>query len=137
MCSWKAACILMWYFGRDVVGRDEDIPHVFGHLGEVGDGAVLGDLLHQLVGVEAPLPGDLLEERVDLDQLVVVHDLADEGDREQRLDTGGCAGDDGDGAGRGDGGDGGVAHASALPGRSKIEPLKFGKAPRSSPASRE
>ena len=72
-------------------------------------GAMLGNLFHQLFGVEALLLGDFLEERVDLDQHVVVHDLPNEGDGKQRLNTRGCTGDDGDSAGRGDGGNSGIS----------------------------
>ena len=104
--------------GGDVVGGDENLPDFFGDFGQVVHGAVLGDLLHQLIGVKALFLGDVLEHRVNFDQLVVVHHLADEGDRKERLDAGRSAGDDGNGAGRGDGGDGGVPDRSlSLAGR--------------------
>ena len=49
--------------GGDVVGRDEDrAARPPGSPRMSLDRAVLGDLLHQLLGVEAPLLGDLLEE---------------------------------------------------------------------------
>ena len=95
--------------GCDIVGGDEDAADVLGYLGDVLDGAVLGDPLHQRLGIETALPGDSLEHRVDLDEDVLVQHLADVGDGEERLDPGGGAGDDGDGAGGGNGGDGGVA----------------------------
>ena len=90
------------------------------------DGAVLGDLLHQRLGVEPFGLGDLLEDRVHLDQDVLVHHLAHEGDREERLDAGGGVGDDGDGPGRRDGGDGGVA--DRLGARTVVDgPLEVGE----------
>ncbi len=76
-------------FRGDVVGGDEDPADVLGDLVDILDRAVLGDLLHQLRGVEAALPGDLLEERIDLDEDVVVEHLADVADGEERLDAAG------------------------------------------------
>ena len=70
--------------------------------------AVLGDLLHQFVGIEAALLGHPLEHGVHFDQFGAVHDPPDEGEREKRLDAAGAAGDDGEGAGRRDGRDRGV-----------------------------
>src|SRR5450759_229966 len=98
----------------DVVGRGEDPLHVGGHPVEVPHGAHLGDLLHELVAVEAALPRDLLEVRVALDHAVVVeHVGAHVADREQGLDAARAAGDDADGARGRDRGDGGVAHTGA------------------------
>jgi hypothetical protein len=100
------------------------------------DAAVIGDERHQLLAVEAALDRDLLEDRVHLDEAVVVHDGADVGDREERLDARGAVGDDRERAGWRDRGDGGVADRAAI-GRVVDRPSKFGKAPRSSASLRE
>ena len=98
--------------GGGFVGGDEEAAHVLGDLLDLPDGAGLGDALHELRGIEAPLFGHFFKEGVDLDQLGALHDPADEGDREEGLDAAGAAGDDADGAGGGDGGGGGVAQAA-------------------------
>ncbi len=98
--------------GGDVVGGGEHAAPALGHVVDVARRALVGDALHERLGVEALAPRDLFEVGVDLEHLVVVEHLAAHvAQGEQRLDAAGAAGDDGDGAGRGDRGDGRVAQA--------------------------
>ena len=66
--------------------------------------AGLGQLLHQIFGVEPFLLGYSLEVGVAFNQLGVVHDVANIAQGKQRLDTAGCSGDDANGTGRRNGG---------------------------------
>ena len=95
-------------FGRDVVSRDEYALNAFGHCPDIGAAAVLGNLLHQFVGIKATLLRNPLEYGVHLEQFGAVEHPPDKGEREQRLDAAGAAGDDGERARGRDGGDRGV-----------------------------
>ena len=98
-------------FGRHVVGGDEHLLEVVGHVRHLVEGAARGHLLHEVLAVEAAAPHGLLEERVRLRHLRVVHDVPDEGQGEQRLHPAGAPGDDADGPRGRDGGEGGVPQA--------------------------
>ncbi len=95
---------------RNVVGGLEELAVFEGDLLDALQAAGMGDFFDQFHGIKAVFPGDLLEDRIDLEQLVVVHYPAHVGNGEQRFDAAGAAGQDGDGAGGGDGGAGGVAY---------------------------
>ncbi|MPN16955.1 hypothetical protein SDC9_164304 [bioreactor metagenome] len=64
-------------FGRNVMGGHKNTPDVFGDFLHMGDGPLLRDLFHQLLGIKPALFGDLFEIRMGLHQLVVVHNVAD------------------------------------------------------------
>src|SRR5690606_1222562 len=82
----------------DLEGGDEGPADVRRHRRVVPDPAGTRDPGHELVPVEAPLPRETLEQRVDLGQPATEH-VADVGDHEHRLDAGAGARDDGDRAG--------------------------------------
>src|SRR5215217_27282 len=92
---------------RDVVRGHPHAAYVVRDVLDVAHGAVLGDLLHQLLGVETALPGKLDELGVDVGHLHVGL-TAHERHGEEWLDAAGAAGDHGDRSGRGYGGDGRV-----------------------------
>ncbi len=86
--------------GRDVVRRHEDALPLRRHRVEV-DVSRLGDLRHQVFGVPALAPRNRHEVFVHVgheDARLIAHKR----DREERLDAGRAAGDDGNGAGRRD-----------------------------------
>jgi hypothetical protein len=101
--------------GGHVVGADEHPPDVLRDAVHVGQGALLHDFVHQLVGVDARLHQPVLQNLIGLDKVGAVHHIADIGVGEHRLYAGGYPGDDGQGAGGGDGGDGGVSDGPAVP----------------------
>src|SRR5437660_8548186 len=79
--------------------------------GDAREGAAAGHLTHEGIGVEPSLPPEALEALADERQdALAVHALDPvlEGQREDRLDARGAAGDHGDGARGRDGGHGGV-----------------------------
>ncbi len=103
-------------FGGDLVGGDEA---AFGGVGDVVallEAAAGGEVVDEVLGVEALLARDGLEHGVDLGEahglggaLGVEEVLAGEGEREGGLDAAGAVGDDAEGAGGRDGRAGGVA----------------------------
>ena len=102
--------------GTDVVRADEHFADVLGDLLNVGERAGPGDLLHQLVRVEAALLEHTFQDRIDLHHLGLVHHVADIDVGEDRLNARGAPGDDRQGAGRGDGGHGAIAQGFVFPG---------------------
>ena len=84
--------------GGHVVGADEHPPDVLRDAVHVGQGALLHDFLHQLVGVDARLHQPVLQNLIGLDEVGAVHHIADIGVGEHRLHAGGYPGDDGQGA---------------------------------------
>ena len=96
------------------MGAHEHPLDLLGDAVHVGQGALLHDLLHQLLGVDPRLHQLVLQDLVGLNEVGVVHDVADVGVGKHRLHTGGHAGNDGQGAGGGDGGDSSVADGLAV-----------------------
>src|SRR5690606_8441350 len=86
--------------GGDFMGCYEDPLYVLGHLGQAMNGATAKNLVHELIAVEAPLLGDLLEDRIDEPQRPLT-DFVDERECEARVDTRRAFGGDADCAGRG------------------------------------
>jgi len=80
----------------------------------VRETSLAGDLVHYFIAVEAIFPGHLFEVRVYLQQLVVVHDVANKAEGKQRFDSAGAVGDDTQCSGGGDGGCSRVAVAALL-----------------------
>ena len=99
-----------------VVGGHEDLLDIFGNALDVAQASLGGHGPHEFVGVETACLGFGLEPGVDFGELVVVHDIAHEAQREQGFDAAGAVGDDAQGAGGRDGGQGGVAHGRDTPG---------------------
>src|SRR5215831_12439624 len=97
----------------DLVRGLEDARRALRKAADPMEGAALGDLLHERVRVEPLLLRELLEglvhEGQDALAVGLLHAVL-EGQREDRLDTGGAAGDHRDRTGRRDRGDGRVAH---------------------------
>src|SRR5215211_864242 len=91
-----------------VVRGDPHAAHVVRNLFDVAHGAMLRNLLHQLLRVEAALFGEFDELGVDVRHLHVGL-TAHESHGEERLDAARAAGDQGDRTGRGYRGDGRVA----------------------------
>src|SRR5215217_2813913 len=92
---------------RDVVRSDPYAAHVVGDILDVTHGAVLGDLLHQPLGIETPLFSELDELGVYVGHLHIGL-TPHERHGEERLDAARATGDHGDRTRRGDGGDGRV-----------------------------
>ena len=97
----------------DLVRRDEAAAHLVRHVLAAGQGAAGRQLLHQLARVEAAVARRLLEGAGDLGQERAVPHPPVVGERVERLDARGGAGDDRDRARRGDARPGGVAVARA------------------------
>ena len=98
-------------FGRDVVGSDKEPGDVFRYPLHIGERFLAADLGHELLGVEAALARNLLEEGMDFEHLLSIEYATGEHYCEQWLNTGGSTRDYGEGAGGRDGSDGGVAEA--------------------------
>ena len=117
----------------NVVGSAEDLFHPRRQIQPLQT-AGLRHIQHQLLRVETLIAGHRLEVGVAFHQPGVVHHIADIGEGKQRLDAAGGAGDDADGAGRGDGGGRRIPHGlrrsagagavvdAALPGRKDAAP---------------
>ena len=95
--------------GGHIVGAHKDPTDIGGNLVDMGDGALLGNALHQFLGIQAAGLQGLQQNGIDLHQTGVVHHVADVGISEDGLHAGRAAADHGDGTGGGDGGDGAVA----------------------------
>ena len=80
------------------MGRDEKFLDVHGYIIHTLNGAVPGNTLHQLEGVESPFPGDFFEDGMNFNQYVVVHYLPHIGDGKDRFHPGGGTGDNRNGA---------------------------------------
>ena len=92
-----------------VMGGYEHSANVFGYLRHILDTAPLGNLIHEVLTVETAFPGHLFEIWIDFQQLVVIHDIAHETQREQRFNAAGTPGQNTQGAGGGNGGGCGIA----------------------------
>ena len=96
------------------MGGDKYFADLLGYLFDFFDAASPGNFIHQFTAVKAPVVGHLFKIRIDFQQFVVVHYVADKAEGKQGLDTAGAAGNDAQGAGGGDGRTGGVAQFNAL-----------------------
>ena len=91
------------------MGGNEYAADVFGYLLHFLDAALFGDLVHQFFAVKTAFAGRFLKIRIDLHQLVVVHDVAHETQCKQRFDAAGASGDNAQCAGGGNGRGGRIA----------------------------
>ena len=97
------------------MGADKDPADILRNTGNMGQGALLHDLPHEGIGEKSALRQLVLQDLVGLDQVGVVHHVADVGIGKDGLHAGGDAGNDRQGAGGSDGGNGGVAERLAVP----------------------
>src|SRR5262245_48872854 len=99
------------------MGSDENTAHVLGNFLHVLAGAAHRDFLHQCLAVESTGTCNLFKVRMNLDKLGAVENTTIEADREERLDSAGTPGDDGDRAGGGNRGNGRIAprHSAIVP----------------------
>ena len=76
-------------FRGHIVGGHKHLADIFGNLFKIMDAPLPGDGIHQLRRVKPFFPGNAFKIGIDLHQFVVVHDIPDKAQGEQRLDAAG------------------------------------------------